>query len=140
MEGKAASDLGTERVSKSIGKSMLLQELMHVFGQLAADTFGRGDFVRRRLTQAIHRAELSQQQILAVLTHARAIVKNAFANPFFHQQLVICVGEAMRLVTNALEQSQGAGVHWKLQRQRPVWPVNLFPFLGQADNGKIVQV
>ena len=40
MEGKAANDLGTERVSKSIGKSMLLQELMQVFGQLAADTFG----------------------------------------------------------------------------------------------------
>jgi hypothetical protein len=53
--------------------------------------------------------------------------------------LVICVGEAVRLVANALKQTQGAGVHRKLQRQGPARPVNLFPFLGQADYGKIVQ-
>src|SRR5262249_6102560 len=52
---------------------------------------------------------------------------------------MICVGEAMRLVANALEQSQGARVEWKLQRQAPSRPVNLFSFLGQADNGKIMQ-
>jgi len=40
IEGKAATVAGSERVSKSIGKSMLLQELMQVFGQLAADAFG----------------------------------------------------------------------------------------------------
>jgi hypothetical protein len=45
MEGKAAdgvaaSVLVSERVSKSIGRSTLLQELMQVFGQLAADAFG----------------------------------------------------------------------------------------------------
>ena len=91
--------------------------------------------LRRRFTEP----NLSQQQILAVLAHARAIVKNAFSDPFFHEQLVICVGEAMRLVANALEQTQGAGVHWKLQGEGPARPVNLFPFLGQADNGKIVQ-
>jgi hypothetical protein len=71
--------------ANSTDKSMLLQELMHFFGQLSADTFRGGNFIHRRLTQAIHRAELSQQQILAVLAHARAIVKNAFADPFFHQ-------------------------------------------------------
>ncbi len=114
---------------KSTDQSMLLQELMHFFGQLSADTFRGGNFIHRGLTQAIHRAELSQQQILAVLTYPGAIVKNAFANPFFHEQLVICVGEAVRLVANALKQTQGAGVHRKLQRQGPARPVNLFPFL-----------
>ena len=118
---------------------MLLQELMYFFGQLSADTFGGSDFVHRRLTQSIHRAELSQQQILAVLTHAGAIVKNAFADPFFHEQLMICVGEAMRLVANALEQSQSAGIHWKLQREGSARAINLFPFLGQAYDRKIVQ-
>ena len=68
-----------------VDKSMLLQELMHLFGQLSSDTFGGGDFVYRCLTQAIHRAEPSQQQILAVLTHTGAIVKNAFAYSFFHE-------------------------------------------------------
>ena len=118
---------------------MSLQELMHVFGQLSANPFRGSDFVHRRSAQAIHRAEPSQQQILAVLTDAGAIIKNAFANSLFHEQLMICVGEAMRLVANALEQPQGAGVHWKLQRKRPARPVNFFPFLGQADNQKIVQ-
>ena len=119
-------------------KSMLLQKLMHFFGQLSADALGRGDFVHGCLTQAIHRAKFSQQQILAVLTHTRAIIKNAFADSFFHEQLMIRVGEAMRLVANTLEQSQGAGVHWKLQRQGASRPVNLFSFLGQPDDGKIV--
>mgnify|MGYP003694154347 CR=1 FL=1 len=112
---------------------------MHVFGQLSTYSFRGGDFVDAWPYVGDSPSRTSQQQILAVLTHAGAIVKNAFADPFFHEQLVICVGEAMRLVANALEQSQGAGVHWKLQRQRPARPVNLFPFLGQADNGKIVQ-
>jgi hypothetical protein len=44
MEGKAVMGSGEragKRASfKSIGKSMLLQELMQVFGQLAADAFG----------------------------------------------------------------------------------------------------
>src|SRR5437868_13478909 len=97
---------------KSPDNSMLLQELMHFFRQLSADAVGGSDFVHRCLTQTIHRAKLSQQQILAVLTHTRAIIKNAFADPFFHEQLMIRVGEAMRLVANALEQSQGAGVNW----------------------------
>ena len=45
--------------AKSIDKSMLLQELMHFFGQLSTYSFRGGDFVDRGLTQAIHRAELS---------------------------------------------------------------------------------
>ena len=44
IEGKAGMGSGEragKRASfKSIGKSMLLQELMQIFGQLAADAFG----------------------------------------------------------------------------------------------------
>ena len=47
--------------AKCVEKSMVLQELMDVFGQLLADP-GRGsDFLHRRPTQAIHRAKPSQQ-------------------------------------------------------------------------------
>src|SRR5260370_2136772 len=101
--------------AKSTDKSMSLQELMHFFGQLSANTFRGSDFLHRRSAQAIHRAELPQQQIFAVLTHTGSIINNAFADSLFHEQLMIRVGEAMRLVANALEQSQGAGIHWKLQ-------------------------
>src|SRR6184192_1378224 len=125
--------------AKSTDKSMSLQELMHFFGQLSANPFRGSDFVHRRSAQAIHRAELPQQQILAVLTHTGAIIKNAFADSLFHEQLMIRVGEAMRLVANTLKQPQGTGVHRKLQRQRPARPINFLPFLGQADDGKIVK-
>ena len=64
---------------------MSLQELMQFFGQLSADTFGRGDFVYRRLTQTVYRAEPSQQQILAVLTYTGTIVKDAFSDALFHE-------------------------------------------------------
>ncbi len=52
---------------------------------------------------------------------------------------MIGVGEAMGLVANALEQSQGAGINRQLQRQRPAGPINLFMLFGQADNREIVQ-
>ena len=47
--------------AKSTDKSMSLQELMHVFGQLSANPFRGSDFLHCRSAQAIHRAEPSQQ-------------------------------------------------------------------------------
>src|SRR5207247_11111711 len=133
IEGKAAMGSGEragKRASlKSTDKSMSLQEVMHFFGQLSANPFRGSDFVHRRSAQAIHRAELPQQQILAVLTHTGAIIKNAFADSLFHEQLMIRVGEAMRLLANTLKQPQGDGVHRKLQRQRSARPMTLLPFL-----------
>ena len=38
----------------SVDKSMSLQELMHFFRQLSADSFRGSNFVHRRSTQAIH--------------------------------------------------------------------------------------
>jgi hypothetical protein len=65
IEGKAAMGSGEragKRVSfKSTDKSMSLQELMHVFGQLSANPFRGSDFLHCRSAQAIHRAKLSQQ-------------------------------------------------------------------------------
>ena len=65
IEGKAVMGSGEragKRASfKSTDKSMSLQELMHVFGQLSANPFRGSDFVDRRSAQAIHRAEPSQQ-------------------------------------------------------------------------------
>jgi hypothetical protein len=45
------------------------------------------------LAEAIDRAEPPQQQIFPVLAHPGAIVENAFFDPFFHEQLMIRVGE-----------------------------------------------
>ena len=52
---------------------------------------------------------------------------------------MIRVGKPMGFVTDALKQAQSAGIHWKLQRQRPARPVNLLVFLRQADDRQIVQ-
>src|SRR5947207_10545974 len=118
---------------------MPLQKTMYFFGQLSANPFGGRDFFHARAAESIHGTKFSQQQVLAVLTHTGAIVQNAFADSFFHEQLMIGVGEAMRFVANALEQSQGAGIQWKLERQRAAWPINFLMFLRQADDGRTVQ-
>src|SRR4029453_6189291 len=115
IEGKAAMGSGGGGGKgggfKSTNKSMPLQKLMHFFGQLSANPFRGSDFFNRRSAQAIHRAKPSQQQILAVLTHTGAIIKNAFADSLFHEQLMICVSEAMRLAANTLEHPKGPGAH-----------------------------
>ena len=68
-----------------------------------------------------------------------AIVENAFFDSFFHEQLVICVGEPMRLIADALKQSQGRRIHWKSQRQCAAGSINLLVFFRQTDDRKIVQ-
>ncbi len=82
---------------------MPLQKSMHFFGQFSANAFGGRDLIHARPAKAIHRAEPPQQQILPVLAHTRAIVENAFFDSLFHQQLMIRIGKAMRLIANALK-------------------------------------
>ena len=112
---------------------------MHFFRQLSADAFRGGNFLHSRFAQTLHGAELSQQQIFPVLAHSRAIIKNALADALFHEQLMIRVGKPMGFVTDALKQAQSAGIHRKLQRQRPAGSVNLLVFLRQANDRQIVQ-
>ena len=118
---------------------MPLQEPVDFFSQLSADAFRRGDLPNARFAKTIHRAKSPQQQIFPVLAHTGAIVENAFFHAFFHEQLVVRVREPMRLVANALKQSQRAGIHWKSQRQRAARPINLLALLRQADDWKVVQ-
>jgi hypothetical protein len=87
---------------------MPLQESVHFLGELRPDPLGRGDLLHGRFPQPIDRAKFPQQQILSVLTHAGTIVENALADPLLHQQLVIGIREAMRFITDSLEQSQRA--------------------------------
>ena len=112
---------------------------MHFFRQLLANALRGGNFLHRRFSQALHGAELSQQQIFPVLAHSRAIIKNTLANALFHEQLMIRIRKPMGFVTDALKEAQTAGVHWKLQRQRSARAVNLLVFLRQADDREIVQ-
>src|SRR5207302_8820753 len=119
--------------------SMPLQEAMHFFSQLGTNPFRGRNFVHRRFAQTIHGTKLPKQQILSVLTHTWAIVKNAFADALFHEQLMISVGETMCFIANALEQTQSTGIHWQLKRQRPGRSINLLVFLGEPDNRQIMQ-
>src|SRR6266852_143661 len=118
---------------------MSLQEAMDFFRQLSSNSFSRGNLLHARLAQAINGAKLAQHQIFPVLTHARAIIENAFTDAFFHEQLMIGVSETVGLVANSLEQSQRAGVDRQLQRQAPARPINLFMLLGQADDRQIMK-
>ena len=55
--------------------------------------------------------------LLAVLAHAGAIVEDALGDALFHEKLVVAVGEAVRLVADALEQPQCAGVLRQPERE-----------------------
>src|ERR1700730_6844207 len=112
---------------------------MNLFRQLSSNSFGRGNLLHTRLAQTTNGTKLAQQQIFPVLAHAWAIIENAFTDAFFHEQLMISVGEAVGLVANSLEQSQRAGVDRQLQRQGPAGPVNLLMLLGQADDREIMK-
>ena len=118
---------------------MASQEAMDFFRQLSSNSFGSRNLLHARLAQTINGTKLAQQQIFPVLTHTRAIIENAFADAFFHEQLMISVGEAMCFVTNALEQTQSAGIDRQLKRQGPARSINLLVFLGESDNRKIMQ-
>jgi hypothetical protein len=96
--------------------SMVLQKALHFLRQFAANSLGGCDLVNSCLAQAVHGAEPPQQKILPVLAHSGTIVEDAFFNSFFHEQLVICVGKPVRLIADALKQSQGRGIHWQSQR------------------------
>jgi hypothetical protein len=75
----------TATFAKSADKSMRLQEPMHFLSQLSANPFRGSDFIHRRFAQAIYGTKPSQQQILPVLTHTWAIIKNAFFDALFHE-------------------------------------------------------
>ena len=78
---------------------------MHVGRQLCSDSIRSRDFSHTGPPQPFYGAKFSQQQVFAMLTNARAIIENTFAHPFLHQQLMICVGETMGFVTDALKQT-----------------------------------
>jgi hypothetical protein len=118
---------------------MALQESVHFFGQLSANPFRGGNVLNAGFTQTTDRSKSPQQQTFPVLAYTRAIVKNAFFDTLFHEQLMICVGEPMGLIANALKQPQRGRIHWEPQGQCPARLVNLLAFFGQAYDGKIVQ-
>ena len=83
---------------------MPLEEAVHFFRQLLAYPFGRCNFFDARFAQSLNRTKFSQQEILPVLAHTRAIIENAFPDSFFHQELMIGVGKTMGFIPNPLQQ------------------------------------
>ena len=98
---------------------MPLQKAVHFLRQLLAYPFGRCNFFHARRAQALDRTEAAQEQILPVLAHPGAVIEDALADPFFHQQLMISVGKAVRFIPDALEQTKRARILRQAQRQRP---------------------
>ncbi len=116
-----------------------LQKAMNFFGQLRSDAFGRRDLLDVRFPQPLHGTELPQKKIFPVLTHARAIIQNAFSDSFLHQELMISIREAMRFVANPLQQMQSAGIRWQLQWHRSAGPINFFELFRQPNDPQVVQ-
>ena len=83
--------------------SMALQESVQFLGQLSANSFRGSDLLDACFAETIHGAKSPQQQIFPILAHTGAIVENAFFDSLSHQQLMIRIGKAMRLIANALK-------------------------------------
>src|SRR5437879_13637048 len=98
---------------------MASQEAMDFFRQLSSNSFGGRNLLHARLAQTINGTKLAQQQIFPVLTHARAIIENAFTDAFFHEQLMVGVSESVGVVVNSLEQYNIAGIDRQYQLQGP---------------------
>ena len=118
---------------------MPLKKAPHFLRQLLAYPFGRCNFFDARFAQTLHGTEFAQKEILAVLAHAGTIVEDAFADPLFHQELVISIGEAMRLIADALKQTQRTRIGRELQRHRAAGPINLLELFCQTYDGQLVQ-
>ena len=88
------------------------QKPVHFLRQLSANSIGGCDLVNSCLAQAVHGPEPPQQKIFPVLANPGTIVENTFFDSLFHEQLVIRIGKPVRLIADALKQSQGRGIHW----------------------------
>jgi hypothetical protein len=55
---------------------------MHVLGEFRADAFSSRNLIDTHSPQSIDRAKFPKKQVLPVLAHARAVIKNAFVDAF----------------------------------------------------------
>src|ERR1700730_12261769 len=63
---------------------MSLQKAVDILGQFRTNAFGGRDLLHGRFAEPIDGTESTQKQILAVLTHSRAIVENTFTDALLH--------------------------------------------------------
>ena len=104
-----------------------------------SDAFCRRDLLHCRFPQPIDRTELAQEQVFSVLTHARTIIQNAFADSLLHEQLMIGIGEAMRFVADPLQQPQRARIRRQVAAATRARPIDFLVLFCQTDDRQFVQ-
>ena len=72
-----------------------MQKLEYSFGELRTYSVDALYLRNRGLSEPVHRAELFQQRLLAIVTYTRTIVENAFCYTLLHEKLMVSVREAM---------------------------------------------
>ena len=96
-------------------------------------------FQPTRRADAFHRTERAQQNLFAVLADAGAIVQDALADAPLHQELVVTIGEPVRLVADALEQTQRPRILRQPQRRGSAGTIDFLELLRQPNNGQVMQ-
>src|SRR5919199_1288228 len=86
------------------------QEAVYAIGELRIEAFHLGDFVDPRGADAAQRPEMSEESALPLLADAGDLFQDAAEVPLAAQLAVVVDGEAVRLVAQAREQEQLAGV------------------------------
>jgi hypothetical protein len=113
--------------------------LRDLFGEFAADAFGRGDLVDGGAAEAGDTAEFLEKQLFAVLRNSGAFVEEALGDAPFHEELMIAVGKPVRFVANALEELEGSAVVGELEWLGTAGAIDFLEFLGQTDDRDVVE-
>ena len=77
-------------------------------GQFLVYPGNRGHFLGTGLPQAGDRPEFFEEPFLPRPADSGAVIEDALLDAPFHEELVVAVREAVRLVADTLEEAQGA--------------------------------
>ena len=104
-------------------------------GQFLIYPGNRGHFFRTGLPQTGDGSELFEESLLPRPADPGAVIEDALLDAPFHEELVVAVREAVRLVADALEQSQGALVVGDYERIGFSGAKDFLALLREADDG-----
>src|SRR4051812_45437028 len=110
-----------------------------LLGEPGPDARHTGDLLDGGTPEPGDAAKVLQQELFAMSGDARAVVENTLGDTAFHEELVIAIGETMRLIANALEEHERATVVGEDQGLRPAGAIDFFEFLGEANDRDFMQ-
>ena len=115
------------------------QESPQFGGRLPTEARHLGDLLQRRGPQTLDRSKPLQQCRLSLFADAGKLIKNAFRDTLDAKLGIEGIGDAMRLVTHALEKFQRTRIVTQPQRFALTRAIDLLKLLRQTDDRDATQ-